>query len=117
MLDILETILTKCIPTILTIAGKGSSLQFQSTFKGHSDYIQCLASRENKKQFLSGSEDGTVRLWGENIALGCAETSLARMKDLYLNSILRRSFLLLDFKNRSNKECHCIKPNENEVMF
>ena len=39
---------------------------FQSTFKGHTDYIQCLGLKEKKNQFLSGSEDGTVRVWGKN---------------------------------------------------
>ncbi|XP_028395249.1 THO complex subunit 6 homolog isoform X2 [Dendronephthya gigantea] len=54
----------------------------RGTFKGHTDYIQCLALRETKNQFFSGGEDGTVRVW--------------------------------DFKNRSNRECHRIKVNENE---
>lgn len=40
-------------------------LKFQGTFKGHTDYIQCLALRDTKNQFFSGAEDGTVRVWGE----------------------------------------------------
>uniref|UniRef100_A0A670YV96 THO complex subunit 6 n=1 Tax=Pseudonaja textilis TaxID=8673 RepID=A0A670YV96_PSETE len=32
-------------------------------FTGHTDYIHCLALREQLRECLSGSEDGTVRLW------------------------------------------------------
>lgn len=32
-------------------------------FEGHEDYINCLALGNNSQECLSGSEDGTVRLW------------------------------------------------------
>ena len=31
---------------------------------GHKDYIHCVAVLEKSNQCISGSEDGTVRLWG-----------------------------------------------------
>ncbi|KAF3597376.1 hypothetical protein DY000_02020373 [Brassica cretica] len=33
-------------------------------FKGHSDYLHCLVSRSSASQILTGSEDGTARIWG-----------------------------------------------------
>ncbi|XP_069507801.1 THO complex subunit 6 isoform X1 [Ambystoma mexicanum] len=36
---------------------------FTHVMKGHKDYIHCLALREQFRECLSGSEDGTVRLW------------------------------------------------------
>ncbi|XP_058036418.1 THO complex subunit 6 homolog isoform X2 [Ahaetulla prasina] len=36
---------------------------FTREFQGHTDYIHCLALREQLRECLSGSEDGTVRLW------------------------------------------------------
>ena len=32
---------------------------------GHKDYIHCVANLEKSNQCVSGSEDGTVRFWGE----------------------------------------------------
>ncbi|KAL7977496.1 hypothetical protein Chor_009445 [Crotalus horridus] len=40
---------------------------FTREFQGHTDYIHCLALREQLRECLSGSEDGTVRLWGERM--------------------------------------------------
>ncbi|XP_072341524.1 THO complex subunit 6 homolog [Scyliorhinus torazame] len=37
---------------------------FTHTLKGHKDYVHCLALRDAYKECISGSEDGTVRLWG-----------------------------------------------------
>ncbi|XP_057673694.1 THO complex subunit 6 homolog [Corythoichthys intestinalis] len=37
--------------------------KFKSVFEGHSDYVQCLSVREREGEVLSGSEDGTVRIW------------------------------------------------------
>ncbi|XP_075034862.1 LOW QUALITY PROTEIN: THO complex subunit 6 [Mixophyes fleayi] len=31
--------------------------------EGHKDYIHCLALREQQRECVSGSEDGSVRLW------------------------------------------------------
>uniref|UniRef100_A0A8C7E2C4 THO complex subunit 6 n=1 Tax=Naja naja TaxID=35670 RepID=A0A8C7E2C4_NAJNA len=45
---------------------------FTREFHGHTDYIQCLALREQLRECLSGSEDGTVRLWGK--CLLCRQT-------------------------------------------
>ena len=41
-----------------------SILFFQMSFHGHTDYIHCVTIRPSGQQFLSASEDGTVRLWG-----------------------------------------------------
>lgn len=35
----------------------------KGTLAGHTDYIQCLCLRPKHQQCVSGSEDGTVRLW------------------------------------------------------
>ncbi|MCO5554616.1 hypothetical protein L7F22_008148 [Adiantum nelumboides] len=34
-----------------------------TTFEGHSDYLHCISSRPSHKQVITGSEDGTVRVW------------------------------------------------------
>ncbi|XP_068100191.1 THO complex subunit 6 homolog isoform X2 [Hyperolius riggenbachi] len=36
---------------------------FTMAMKGHDDYIHCLALRDQQKECVSGSEDGSVRLW------------------------------------------------------
>ncbi|KAK9102521.1 hypothetical protein Sjap_019775 [Stephania japonica] len=33
------------------------------TFKGHSDYLHCIVARNSSSQIITGSEDGTVRMW------------------------------------------------------
>ncbi|XP_071945169.1 THO complex subunit 6 homolog isoform X2 [Antedon mediterranea] len=35
----------------------------KDTFSGHSDYIHCVALFNNSNQFVSSSEDGSVRIW------------------------------------------------------
>ena len=37
--------------------------QCTGSFKGHSDLLHCLSLRSRQRQLLSGSEDGTLRLW------------------------------------------------------
>ena len=62
---------------------------FQSTFKGHTDYIQCLGLREKKNQFLSGSEDGTVRVWGKNSqTIRNLKLTLSRLGDWNLPALI-----------------------------
>ncbi|KAM4698733.1 THO complex subunit 6 [Rhinophrynus dorsalis] len=36
---------------------------FTMTLEGHEDYIHCLALRDQQRECVSGSEDGSVRLW------------------------------------------------------
>ncbi|XP_075784894.1 THO complex subunit 6 isoform X3 [Pelodiscus sinensis] len=36
---------------------------FTHEFRGHNDYVHCLALRDQYQECLSGSEDGTVRMW------------------------------------------------------
>ncbi|KAB1209356.1 THO complex subunit 6 [Morella rubra] len=33
-------------------------------FKGHSDYLHCVVARSSVNQVITGSEDGTARIWG-----------------------------------------------------
>ncbi|KFK40305.1 hypothetical protein AALP_AA3G357800 [Arabis alpina] len=37
--------------------------KIKMTFKGHSDYLHCVVSRSSASQILTGSEDGTARIW------------------------------------------------------
>ena len=37
----------------------------QATYAGHTDYVHCVCMRNGDSQFLSGGEDGTVRMWGK----------------------------------------------------
>ncbi|XP_057536876.1 THO complex subunit 6 [Amaranthus tricolor] len=32
-------------------------------FKGHSDYLHCIVARKSSNQIITGSEDGTARIW------------------------------------------------------
>ncbi|KAH1170574.1 hypothetical protein KIL84_006192 [Mauremys mutica] len=43
---------------------------FTHALRGHSDYVHCLALRDQSQECLSGSEDGTVRMWGSQSLLG-----------------------------------------------
>ncbi|XP_069838507.1 THO complex subunit 6 isoform X2 [Dendropsophus ebraccatus] len=36
---------------------------FTMSLQGHEDYIHCLSLREQQREVVSGSEDGSVRLW------------------------------------------------------
>ncbi|XP_053707596.1 THO complex subunit 6 homolog isoform X1 [Synchiropus splendidus] len=36
---------------------------FKSVLQGHADYVHCLNVRPQEAQLLSGSEDGSVRIW------------------------------------------------------
>ncbi|CAL1589153.1 unnamed protein product [Knipowitschia caucasica] len=38
---------------------------FTGVLAGHQDYIHCVCEREREGQILSGSEDGTVRIWDD----------------------------------------------------
>uniref|UniRef100_A0A2P2JC96 Uncharacterized protein n=1 Tax=Rhizophora mucronata TaxID=61149 RepID=A0A2P2JC96_RHIMU len=35
------------------------------TFKGHLDYLHCVVARNSTNQIVTGSEDGTARIWGK----------------------------------------------------
>eukprot|EP00252_Welwitschia_mirabilis_P000438 TRINITY_DN10436_c0_g1_i1.p1 TRINITY_DN10436_c0_g1~~TRINITY_DN10436_c0_g1_i1.p1 ORF type:complete len:377 (-),score=71.80 TRINITY_DN10436_c0_g1_i1:22-1152(-) len=55
---------------IFSAAGDGCAYSWDietgkivSIFKGHSDYLHCIAARPSQNQVITGSEDGTVRLW------------------------------------------------------
>ncbi|PIA64269.1 hypothetical protein AQUCO_00100031v1 [Aquilegia coerulea] len=37
--------------------------KIKMVFKGHSDYLHCIAARNSSNQIITGSEDGTVRIW------------------------------------------------------
>ncbi|XP_053328264.1 THO complex subunit 6 homolog [Spea bombifrons] len=55
----------------LLLAGGGCNIHamdlesgaFTTTLEGHTDYIHCLALRDRQRECVSGSEDGSVRLW------------------------------------------------------
>jgi len=47
-----------------------------TTFSGHSDQLHCIAARTQRRQIVTGSEDGTVRLWDVRTA-SCTATLLA----------------------------------------
>lgn len=38
-------------------------------FKGHSDYLHCIVARNSSNQIITGSEDGTARIWEVESAL------------------------------------------------
>lgn len=37
--------------------------KIKTVFKGHSDYLHCIAARNSSSQIITGSEDGTARIW------------------------------------------------------
>ncbi|XP_024017255.1 uncharacterized protein LOC21409931 [Morus notabilis] len=39
------------------------SCQVKMVFKGHSDYLHCIIARNSTDQIITGSEDGTARIW------------------------------------------------------
>jgi len=41
---------------------------FLRSYRGHSDYIHAVTMRPNSQQFLSASEDGSVRVWDARVA-------------------------------------------------
>lgn len=40
-----------------------NDMRLVNSFEGHTDYVHCVEVRQNG-QVVTGSEDGTVRLWG-----------------------------------------------------
>uniref|UniRef100_A0A1A8NA55 THO complex 6 homolog n=3 Tax=Nothobranchius TaxID=28779 RepID=A0A1A8NA55_9TELE len=36
---------------------------FKAALQGHTDYVHCVCVRERESELLSGSEDGSVRMW------------------------------------------------------
>ena len=55
---------------LYSAAGDGNAYAWDLTaqkcagrFSGHSDLLHCLSVRSKQQQLLSGSEDGTLRLW------------------------------------------------------
>ncbi|KAM7513004.1 hypothetical protein LguiB_011879 [Lonicera macranthoides] len=37
--------------------------EIKMVFKGHSDYLHCIVARNSSNQIITGSEDGTARIW------------------------------------------------------
>lgn len=37
--------------------------EIKMVFKGHSDYLHCIVARNSHNQVITGSEDGTARIW------------------------------------------------------
>lgn len=37
--------------------------KIKMVFKGHSDYLHCVVARNSTNQIITGSEDGTARIW------------------------------------------------------
>ncbi|CAJ2649907.1 unnamed protein product [Trifolium pratense] len=37
--------------------------KLKMVFKGHSDYLHCIDARNSSNQIITGSEDGTTRIW------------------------------------------------------
>ncbi|KAJ8751076.1 hypothetical protein K2173_016257 [Erythroxylum novogranatense] len=37
--------------------------KIKMVFKGHSDYLHCIVARNSTHQIITGSEDGTARIW------------------------------------------------------
>ena len=37
--------------------------EIKMVLKGHSDYLHCIVERNSHNQVITGSEDGTVRIW------------------------------------------------------
>nr|GMC96179.1 THO complex subunit 6 [Ipomoea batatas] len=37
--------------------------EIKMVFKGHSDYLHCIVARNSHDQIITGSEDGTARIW------------------------------------------------------
>jgi translation initiation factor 4A/THO complex subunit 6 len=37
--------------------------KLKMVFKGHSDYLHCIVARNSSNQIITGSEDGTTRIW------------------------------------------------------
>ena len=37
----------------------------KGSYTGHTDFVHCVCMKNGSSQFVSGAEDGTVRIWGE----------------------------------------------------
>ncbi|CAK9177130.1 unnamed protein product [Ilex paraguariensis] len=37
--------------------------EIKMVFRGHSDYLHCIVARNSRNQIVTGSEDGTARIW------------------------------------------------------
>mmetsp|Transcript_30490 Transcript_30490/g.83568 ORF Transcript_30490/g.83568 Transcript_30490/m.83568 type:complete len:376 (-) Transcript_30490:391-1518(-) len=54
--------------------GVAELLKKQASLTGHTDTVSCLAVAEQRKQFFSGSQDGTVKVWSWESGFQCAHT-------------------------------------------
>lgn len=48
--------------------------QIKETYNGHSDYIHSICTRPDSNQFMTGSEDGTVKIWDSAQTLEAVHT-------------------------------------------
>ncbi|XP_063944836.1 THO complex subunit 6 isoform X2 [Daucus carota subsp. sativus] len=63
-----EDVFMLLLVTLLHIAGtwyvcSKEEGKIKTVFKGHADYLHCVITRNSGNQIITGSEDGTARLW------------------------------------------------------
>ncbi|CAN1136317.1 THO complex subunit 6 [Linum perenne] len=46
--------------------GTRETCKIKMVFKGHLDYLHCIVARNSTNQIITGSEDGTARIWDCN---------------------------------------------------
>ncbi|GAB4837983.1 hypothetical protein Ancab_027510 [Ancistrocladus abbreviatus] len=66
----------------------------KTVYKGHSDYLHCIAVRKSCNQIITGSEDGTARIW-DNRSGKCVRV-ISPERDKSLKDITCVSSIALD---------------------
>lgn len=87
-----------------------STTQCVSTFKGHTDFLHCLAVRPQQQQLATGSEDGMLRLWDVR-STSCIHTIDAEMN---LTTVAAKTPAMGPKSGSASGWCGCIAIDESE---
>jgi THO complex subunit 6 len=75
--------------------------KIKMTFKGHSDYLHTVVSRSSASQILTGSEDGTARIWGN------------MLPTIFLYAVISsiRSYVVIELLKSFESSCWYLRSN------
>ncbi|KAI3846884.1 hypothetical protein MKX03_016540, partial [Papaver bracteatum] len=48
---------------VLIVGMWNETSQIKMVFRGHTDYLHCIVARNSSNQIITGSEDGSMRIW------------------------------------------------------
>ncbi|KAL6058858.1 THO complex subunit 6 [Balamuthia mandrillaris] len=82
-----------------------------SRMQGHSDYLHCIVARQQESQVLTGSEDGTVRIWDTRTM-----ESTAMLDPVALQAVTTDTSSLPKAKSNCWVSCMALDPSDNWMV-